>query len=402
MPKKIYFESAVHQFLFAAERIALSFFLPGTDAHKRWSKFVLSLGFEYTKAGTVTVRWSFPKPGERSFSFESSHFYLRGDTEDSVGRQRATGMLFSSDVIQRENADFFQRIVLEIATGAGLLAANGIAHVEPPGGRLNAEENFHDEWASTEDALRIDVRKMNEACTAPEIRFIRSVLGNLKGKSLLDLGCGLGEASVYFALEGANVTASDLSQLMLDFTKRLAEKNRVQVRTHKAAAEQLAFGRDVKFDIIYAGNLFHHVEIEPALRNMVRHLQPDGLLVSWDPVAYNPAINAYRVSAQQVRTPDEHPLRLRDIRLFRSYFEDVRVRWFWLTTLVIFVIMRFFQGRDPNKERYWKKVVEEADQWAWLYRPLEFLDRILYAVFPFLRPLSWNVVIVARKPRFIF
>jgi hypothetical protein len=56
------------------------------------------------------------------------------------------------------------------------------------------------------------------------------------------------------------------------------------------------------------------------------------------------------------------------------------------------------QGRDPNQERYWKKVVEEADRWAWLYRPLELLDKVLLLI-PFLRPLCWNVVIVGQGPK---
>ncbi|MEJ1974402.1 MAG: hypothetical protein WDM96_18690 [Lacunisphaera sp.] len=60
--------------------------------------------------------------------------------------------------------------------------------------------------------------------------------------------------------------------------------------------------------------------------------------------------------------------------------------------------MAVFQRRNPNKERYWKKVVEEADSWAALYYPLEMLDKVLLLV-PFLRPLCWNVVIVGRGPK---
>jgi hypothetical protein len=57
------------------------------------------------------------------------------------------------------------------------------------------------------------------------------------------------------------------------------------------------------------------------------------------------------------------------------------------------------QGRSPNKERYWKKVIDEADQWARIYWPLEAIDRKLFQWLPFLRPLSWNVAIVGRRPR---
>ncbi len=62
--------------------------------------------------------------------------------------------------------------------------------------RKHAEEVFHDEWAASVDVTKINVRQMNEACTAPEMRCIRQTLGNLRGQTLLDVGCGLGEASV--------------------------------------------------------------------------------------------------------------------------------------------------------------------------------------------------------------
>ena len=44
------------------------------------------------------------------------------------------------------------------------------------------------------------------------MRHISKVLGDLNGKTLLDIGCGLGEASVYFAIRGAEVTSRDISK----------------------------------------------------------------------------------------------------------------------------------------------------------------------------------------------
>ena len=231
------------------------------------------------------------------------------------------------------------------------------------------------------------------------MRYIRRQLGDLRNRTLLDVGCGLGEASVYFAMEGASVTSLDISKSMLDSCAKLAAINNVLVTPHKATAEDLGLPADKKFDIIYSGNLFHHVDIEESLKQVVKHLKPDGVLVSWDPVAYNPIINVYRRMATKVRTPGEHPLRLCDIRTFRRSFGSVRTHWFWLTTLVVFSIMALVERRDPNKERYWKAVVAESDRWAWIYKPLEVLDRLLLTVFPFLGPLCWNVVIIAKEPR---
>ncbi len=261
--------------------------------------------------------------------------------------------------------------------------------------RQHAEEIFHDEWAASVDVTKINVRQMNEACTAPEMRYIRETLGELRGRTLLDVGCGLGEAAVYFALLGAEVTATDISPGMCATARRLAECNGVRIATHVSAAENLGLPADRKFDVIYTGNTLHHVDIAATIPRLLQHLKPGGVFVSWDPVAYNPVINIYRRRAMQVRTVDEHPLRLADIRAVRAHFPASHTRWFWLSTLLIFCVMAVVQRRDPNRERYWKTVVEEAGRWAWLYRPLEALDHVLLLI-PFLRPLCWNVVIVGR------
>lgn len=261
---------------------------------------------------------------------------------------------------------------------------------------LFSEEAFHDKWVSNEDINRIDVRKINEVCTAPEIRHIRKTMGDIRGKRILDAGCGLGEAAVYFAMEGAQVSCLDLSQGMLDAASTLARKNGVQVRTYKADLNDLELKDDPEFDIIYMGNVLHHANIDKVIGKIRRYLTPDGILVSWDPLAYNPIINIYRKIATEVRTKEEHPLKLKDIRLFKRYFKTVETKYYWFFTLFIFIIMASVQRRNPNKERFWKSVVEEGDRWAFIYRPLEFLDRAMLTVFPFLKPLCWNVVVTSK------
>lgn len=260
------------------------------------------------------------------------------------------------------------------------------------------EKKFHDEWADNENLSLIDIKNSNEACTAPEMRFITNVLGDLKNKELLDVGCGLGEASVYFASLGAKVTSSDLSSGMLNATNTLAKINNLKIKKHLSSAEDMKLGSKL-FDVVYTGNLLHHVDVDDTVKKISKHIKKDGMFVSWDPLHYNPIINVYRMIATKVRTPDEHPLKKSDIKVIGNYFNNVETHFFWFFTLIIFILMAIVQRKNPNKERFWKVVVNEGEKWKWLYYPLEFLDKIILKIFPPLRWLCWNVVVVAKNPK---
>lgn len=390
MAKKMKFESFKYRFLVAARQAA---YCKQDMSGISWKDFVNSLEFDY-RGGAISIACKALTPGVLTVNIKEARFYLRGDTERQSAHQREIGLTDAEDPIKLKNDKYFNEVVMRVAESAGFQKSG--ATISSHDQRIETERQFHDDWANSEKVETIDVRASNEVCTAPEMRYITQRLGNLKGKRLLDVGCGLGEASVYFALLGADVTASDLSQGMLDATSRLAEANGVHIKQHIASAEDLQLSPDAKFDIIYAGNLLHHVNIESTIMRIRSHLTSDGLFVSWDPLAYNPFINVYRSIATQVRTPDEHPLRWSDIKIFKKHFGEVETRYFWLTTLVIFLIMALAQRRDPNQERFWKVVVLEGKRWAWLYKPLEVLDRILLYIIPPLRLLCWNVVIVAK------
>ena len=390
MAKKLKFESFKYRFLIAAQDAS---YQSESASQPNWNDFVRGIDFNHEKGG-VGIAWQFPNLGRIAAALDAPRFYLRGDSEIDVARQREAGLMNTEDPIKLKNDIYFREVVIRVAEAAGYNKKDNARSVHNE--RIQIEREFHDAWADSEDVEKINVRASNEVCTAPEMRFITQRLGNMKGKRLLDVGCGLGEASVYFAILGANVTSSDLSQGMLDATTRLAQANGVSVKQHVASAEDMQLSPDAKFDIIYAGNLLHHVDIEETITRIKPHLANGGVFVTWDPLAYNPAINVYRSMATDVRTPDEHPLKWGDIKLFHKHFRTVETRYFWFTTLIIFVLMALAQRRNPNKERFWKVVVQEGNKWGWLYRPLEKIDRLLLTIFPPLRLLCWNVVMVCK------
>jgi ubiquinone/menaquinone biosynthesis C-methylase UbiE len=261
---------------------------------------------------------------------------------------------------------------------------------------LQRERSFHDRWAESIDVDGIRVSDYFEACTAPENRFILGHLGDVNGKTLLDLGCGAGENSVYFSLKGARCTATDYSPGMVEKALKLAAANGVQIEVRTMNALEIEFPANT-FDIVYAANLLHHLpDSTTALREMHRVLKPGGKACFWDPLKHNPVINVYRRIAKEVRTEDEMPLDIGITKFVKSLFPETVYDTFWLSTLWIFLRFYLIERVDPNKERYWKKIIAERARLEPTYRRLESLDRLVKRV-PFMKRFAWNIAVVATK-----
>src|SRR5262250_2681283 len=144
------------------------------------------------------------------------------------------------------------------------------------------EAAFHDAWAGSTPLDDVLVRECFEAPTAPENQFIRSQMGPLAGKRLLDIGAGLGESSVYFALQGARVTTVDISPHMVSTALELGRKFGVELDGIVSSAENLNLPSE-KYDIIYIANTIHHIHDRASLFQQIKQaLKPGGAFFSYD------------------------------------------------------------------------------------------------------------------------
>lgn len=104
-------------------------------------------------------------------------------------------------------------------------------------------------------------------------------LAGLAGRDVLDLGCGYGGRTVYYALEGApkEVVGTEISGMMVDRCRALADQEgAVNTRFLVGFAEDLPF-RDGSFDLIVSYDVLEHVQ-DPvrAYEEMARVLRPGG------------------------------------------------------------------------------------------------------------------------------
>lgn len=258
------------------------------------------------------------------------------------------------------------------------------------------ESEFHDQWADSTPLDQIAVKEAFESPAAVENRAILALMGDLKGKRLLDVGAGLGESSVYFALKGAQVTAVDLSPGMVKCAVELGKLHGVEIEGVVQSGESLDVPAN-SYDIVYVANTIHHVTDKKQLFQQIQKaLKPGGRFFSFDPLAYNPVIKVYRAMATKVRTEDEEPLTFNDVTLASQYFKNVQHREFWILTLSLFLKYYLIDRVHPNSDRYWKRIFNETPENLWWWIPLEKIDRLLTRL-PLVRRLAWNMVMWGEK-----
>lgn len=83
------------------------------------------------------------------------------------------------------------------------------------------------------------------------------ILGDVRGKSILDVGCGSGIYSVYLAREGATVTGLDFSPNMLSLARKNAAEEGCTVDF--VSGDFLEYATDRRFDHLLLIGVFDYV-----------------------------------------------------------------------------------------------------------------------------------------------
>jgi SAM-dependent methyltransferase len=213
-------------------------------------------------------------------------------------------------------------------------------------------------------------------------RIYRAYLeDNARGSTALEYGCGPESYAFVLARNGAQVTGIDISEVAIQEARKLAEREPAGKATefHVMDAEQLKFG-DSRFDLICGTGILHHLKLEQAYAELARTMKPDGSAIFVEPLGHNPLIRLYRAFTPGLRTKDEHPLMIEDVRLARRYFGKVK-----LTYLHLFCLLAVPFRKLPGFRR--------------LLTVLETCDRMLFRAAPFLGRYAWMVVMVLSTPR---
>lgn len=98
----------------------------------------------------------------------------------------------------------------------------------------------------------------------------------LKGRKVLEIGCGMGTMLEQFASHGADVAGIDLTPTAVEMTKKRFELRGLMGTIQEGDAENLEFP-DASFDFVFSWGVIHHTpDTQKAVEEIYRVLRPGG------------------------------------------------------------------------------------------------------------------------------
>lgn len=112
-----------------------------------------------------------------------------------------------------------------------------------------------------------------------EKKNVLNMLGDIEGKKIIDLGAGTCRYSVEFASKGAEVTALDISDKMLEVGREKAEERGVEdnIEFVQGDAKNTDYD-DEEFDVATSLRVFHVIDDAEALFREMKRLTNDRIL----------------------------------------------------------------------------------------------------------------------------
>jgi len=161
------------------------------------------------------------------------------------------------------------------------LSQSGAEHVwgwGTPAGRMRAERRAH--WIASAADLR-------------------------PRKRVLEIGCGTGLFTQFFASSGAEILALDISEDLL----RLARQRNLPKTVRFICSPFEELSANEPFDAVIGSSILHHLDIQLALKHIYRLLKPGSTMCFTEPNMLNPQIllqkNIPFLKARLGDSPDE-------------------------------------------------------------------------------------------------
>jgi SAM-dependent methyltransferase len=218
-------------------------------------------------------------------------------------------------------------------------------------------------------------------------------VGDVRDKTVVDLGCGKGENMVPLAKRGANVTGIDISPDLIHLALQRIDAANLRARAVVHSAYETGFESE-SVDVIFCIALIHHLNIPRVRDEMYRILKKGGFIILSEPVRFSRFYDLVRktLPAQEDTSEFEHPLTMQELdcvcagftrenqRLFRLPFVAIPPRLFHRQSSLCCKVSDWIIRTCPAFEHFATNVVvrlrktdlaEPFSRYAFTLAPLE-------------------------------
>jgi 2-polyprenyl-3-methyl-5-hydroxy-6-metoxy-1,4-benzoquinol methylase len=151
--------------------------------------------------------------------------------------------------------------------------------------------------------------------------------GDIRGKSILEIGCGTGTCSLFFASHGANVTSVDISASAIGELNGLCRQNGI-TNVRGICANVLELGLLDRADFVFGSMILHHIEpFNEFARQLKSVLKPDGRAFFYENNAASQLLVWFRQNVvghlwiPKNGDDDEFPLTPSEVDELRKHFD---------------------------------------------------------------------------------
>ena len=181
-------------------------------------------------------------------------------------------------------------------------------------------------------------RYLNPPADTPfALEYAFHLLGDVRDKTVLDLGCGQGENIVPLIARGARVRALDISPELIAITRRRLRDDGLEAEVAVGSAYETGLA-DRSVDVIFCMSLIHHLDIKQVRDEMWRILRPGGVAILKEPVRFSKVYGWLRglLPAHEDISGYEHPLTRGELAVMLEPFTAEGLRYFRLPFVPLF------------------------------------------------------------------
>jgi ubiquinone/menaquinone biosynthesis C-methylase UbiE len=199
------------------------------------------------------------------------------------------------------------------------------------------------------------------ADTCYSLEYAFHLLGDVRGKVVLDLGCGSGENTILLTRRGARVHATDISSSLIAIARRRLEVNGIGEKPNFFAGSAHEFPLpDESVDVVFGMAILHHLDLKLAAREVRRILRPGGRAIFQEPVRNSKLLKFVR-SLIPYRAPDvspfERPLTDEELAEFAQGYRSFSCKAFALPYLGLAEILPVARNYMEQLHHYDFKVL---------------------------------------------